>query len=51
MGVEFVEGEGAVITRKCNEWGLCGVIVLCREGWQRSSSQMILETLVVVVAR
>jgi len=22
----------------CNQWGLCGVVILCREGWRRGSS-------------
>ena len=24
----------------CNQWGLCGVVVLWREGWRRSSSHV-----------
>jgi len=26
----------------CNQLGLCGVVILCREGWRRSSSQITL---------
>ena len=26
----------------CNQWALCGIVILCREGWQRSSSQITL---------
>jgi len=22
----------------CNQWGLCGVVILCREGWRRGFS-------------
>jgi len=25
----------------CNEWEFCGLVVLCREGWRCSSSQII----------
>jgi len=24
----------------CNQRGLCGVVILCREGWRRGSSQI-----------
>jgi len=29
-----------------NQWGLCGVVILCHEGWQRSFSQITLGFLV-----
>jgi len=52
MGVEIVEGEGADLginvghPSNCNQWGLCGEVVLCREWWRRGSSQIILGYLV-----
>ena len=30
----------------CNQWGLCGVVILCCEGWRRGSSQITLGFLV-----
>ena len=33
-----------------NQWGLCGVVILCRERWQRSSSQITLHFLFVIVS-
>jgi len=30
----------------CNQWGLCGIVIFCREGWQCSSSQITLGLLV-----
>jgi len=36
-------------TSHCNQWGLCGVAILCREGWRRGSSQIILEFLVYIM--
>jgi len=26
----------------CNQWGLCGVVILCREGWRPGSSKITL---------
>jgi len=46
--VEIVKGEAAVLGVKvghpshCNQWELCGVVILCREGLQRGSSQITL---------
>jgi len=41
MGLEIVEGEGAVLGVNVgypivtsNQWGLCGIVILCPEGWQ-----------------
>ena len=43
-GIEIVEGEGAVLeingASYCNQWGLYGVVILCREGWRRGCSQI-----------
>jgi len=33
-------------TSHCNYWGLCGIVILCREGWQRGSFQITLGFLV-----
>jgi len=36
MGVTFVEREGYLWGNSgvshCNQWGLCGVVILCHEG-------------------
>jgi len=41
MGMEFVE-EGAVlginVGDPINQWGLCGVVILCHQGWLCGSS-------------
>jgi len=34
---------------RCNQWELCGVVILYREGWQRGSSQIILGFFVYTV--
>jgi len=57
MEVEIVEGDRAasfvvnvghpIVTN--GYWGLCGVVILCREGWRRGSSQIILGFLVSIV--
>jgi len=48
-GVEIVEGKGQSWDKcgasRCNR-GFCGVIILCREGWRRGSSQITLVFLV-----
>ena len=49
-GMEIVEGKGS-FGGKCgashsNQWGLCGVVILCREGWRRGSSHISLRLLV-----
>ena len=31
----------------CNQWGLRGVVILCRDGWRRGSSQITLGFLVI----
>jgi len=56
-GVEIVEGQGTVLgvnVGKCgtsyrNQWGLCGVDILCRGGWRRGSSKITLWFLVYVL--
>jgi len=30
---------GKRVASYCNQWGLCGVVILCREGWRRGSAQ------------
>jgi len=30
---------------RCNQWGFCGVVILCREGWRRGSFQITLDNL------
>jgi len=45
-GVEIIEGKGAVLGVYCNQWGLCGIVILCRERWRRGSSKTISEFLV-----
>ena len=45
--VEIVEGEGAVwgrvnVGHSIVANGDCGVVLLCREGWRRGSSQITL---------
>jgi len=43
MVVEIVEGKrqswGKCGASQCNQRRLCGVVILCREGWLRGSSQ------------
>ena len=52
-GVEIVGGKRLAYFRHkcgashCNQWELCGVVILCREGWRRGSSQITLRFLVV----
>ena len=45
-GVEIVEGKGRFGDKggasHCNQCGLCGVVILCRERWRRCSSQITL---------
>jgi len=33
----------------CNRRAFCGVVILCHEGWQRSSSQITLGLLVIII--
>jgi len=43
-GVEIVEGEGfggKCGASHCNQWGLCGVVILCREGWRRALPKLL----------
>jgi len=42
-GRDSVEGKRAA--SNCNQKGLCGVVILCREGWQCGSSQITLDFL------
>ena len=48
--MEIVEREGAVlgvnVDNPCNQWELCCVVILCREGWRRSTSQITLGFLI-----
>jgi len=37
---------GKCRTSHCDQWGLCGIVILCREGWQRGFSQITLGFLV-----
>jgi len=53
MGVEIVKVELGSFGDKygashCNQWGVCGTVVLCREGWRRGSSRITLEFFVNV---
>jgi len=52
--VVIVEGKGQFGgkcgTCHCNQWGLCGLIILCREGWRRGFSQITLGFLVTLAA-
>ena len=52
-GVEIVEGKGAVLGVNVGHAivtnGLCGVAMLCSEGWRRGFSQITLGFLVLVV--
>jgi len=45
-GVEIVEGKGQFWGKcgasHCNQRGLCGIVVLCRDGRSRGSSQITL---------
>jgi len=54
MGLEIVEEKWAVFgkcgTSHYNQWGLCGVVILCREGWRSSSSQITSVCLVIISA-
>jgi len=43
-GVEIVEGEEV---SRCNQWGLCGVIILCPMGWRSGFFQITLGFLVL----
>jgi len=38
------------VASHCNEWELCGVVILRCEGWRRGSSQVTLRFLVFVVS-
>jgi len=50
MGVVIVEGKGQFGgkcgTSHCNQRELCGVVILCREGWRRGFSESTLGFLV-----
>jgi len=55
MPFEVVSGVGRWIgvldgggDRHCNHWGLCGVVILCRERLRRGSSQITLGFLVSI---
>jgi len=52
MEVEIVEGKGQFGGKcgafHCNQRGLCGIVILCCEGWRRGSSQMTLDFLLVM---
>jgi len=53
-GVEIFErerGNFGVNVGHCNQWGLYGVVILCREGRRRGSSQITLGFLVHVSQR
>ena len=56
MGVEIVEGKEHFLrvskcgAGHCNQWRLCGVVILCHDGWQRGSSLIILRFLIVVMS-
>ena len=45
-GMEVVEVKrqilGATVGHPIEPTGLCGVVILCREGWRRGSSQITL---------
>ena len=45
-GAEIVEDEGAVLGVNVRHPISCGVVILCRKGWQRGSSQITLGVLV-----
>jgi len=42
------EGKCRPNASHCNQWGLCGVVILCHEGWRRGSSRITLGFLVSV---
>ena len=42
-------GGGKCWASHCNQWGLCDVVILCRMGWHRGSSQITSGFLVLAV--
>jgi len=40
--MEITEKEGAVLGLMWWQRGLCGLVILCREGWWRGSSEITL---------
>jgi len=53
MGVEIVKRNGQFggkcVASHCNQWGLCGVVILCREEWRRGSFQITLGFLLICI--
>jgi len=33
----------------CNQWELCGIVILCREGWRCGCSQITLGFLIIII--
>jgi len=51
-GVEIIEGEVLGVNVEhphCNQWGLCGILILCHEGWRCGFSQVTLGFLVILI--